>query len=108
MKGADSATVTALLRHLDEGAKFDRDIVILTDCDEEAGSYGSSWLAQNHWNKLNAGMVLTEGGWFLAERDQHTPMLITVTRQDKVYFNLDSPRRGSRRTHQNRTRTPQS
>lgn len=34
-------------------------------------------------------MVLTEGGWFLAQRDRKTPMLITVTRQDKVYFNLD-------------------
>ena len=35
-------------------------------------------------------MVLTEGGWFLAQSDPHDPMLITVTRQDKVYFgNLD-------------------
>jgi hypothetical protein len=33
-------------------------------------------------------MVLTEGGWFLAQRDRRTPMLITVTRQEKVYFNL--------------------
>jgi acetylornithine deacetylase/succinyl-diaminopimelate desuccinylase-like protein len=34
-------------------------------------------------------MVLTEGGWFLAQDDRRTPMLITATRQDKVYFNLD-------------------
>ncbi|MCQ0020124.1 M20/M25/M40 family metallo-hydrolase [Actinomadura madurae] len=89
MKGANSANIAAVLRHVNEGAKFDRDVIVLTDCDEEAGQYGSAWLAQNHWDKINAGMVLTEGGWFLAQKDRRTPMLITVTRQDKVYFNLD-------------------
>lgn len=89
MKGSNSATITALLRHVDEGAEFDRDIIVLTDCDEEAGSYGSGWLAKNHWDKIDAGSVLTEGGWFLSDSDQTKPMLITATRQDKVYFNLD-------------------
>ena len=89
MKGANSAMISALLRHLDEGAEFDRDIIVLTDCDEEAGDYGSTWLAENHWDKIDAGSVLTEGGWFLAQGDKTTPMLITATRQDNVYFNLD-------------------
>jgi hypothetical protein len=93
MKGMDAASVSALLRHIDEGGKFERDIIVLTDCDEESGSYGSSWLAEQHWDKLDAGMVLTEGGWFLAQKDKTTPMLITVTRQDKVYF---KPRRRDR------------
>ncbi len=89
MKGANSAMISALLRHLDEGATFDRDIIVLTDCDEEAGDYGSGWLAENHWDKIDAGSVLTEGGWFLAQGDKTTPMLITATRQDNVYFNID-------------------
>ncbi|MEW2352833.1 M20/M25/M40 family metallo-hydrolase [Spirillospora sp. NPDC029432] len=89
MKGANAAFVSALLRHLNEGGRFERDIIVLTDCDEEAGPHGSRWLAEHHWDKIDAGMVLTEGGWFLAQKDRRTPMLITVTRQDKVYFNLD-------------------
>ncbi|MGW3511662.1 M20/M25/M40 family metallo-hydrolase [Streptomyces sp. NPDC000994] len=89
MKGANSATISALLRHISEGSRFERDIIVLTDCDEEAGSFGSKWLAANHWDKVDAGMVLTEGGWLLAQKDKTTPMLITATRQDKVYFNLD-------------------
>ena len=89
MKGMNAATISALLRHVDEGGTFERDIIVLTDCDEEAGLYGSSWLAANHWDKLDAGMVLTEGGWFLAQDNGRTPMLITATRQDKVYFNVD-------------------
>lgn len=89
MKGANAASIAALLRHLSEGARFDRDIIVLTDCDEEAGSFGSRWLAANYWEKLDAGSVLTEGGWFLAQEDRTTPMLISATRQDKVYFNID-------------------
>jgi acetylornithine deacetylase/succinyl-diaminopimelate desuccinylase-like protein len=95
MKGANAASIAALLRHVSRGARFERDIIVLTDCDEEAGSYGSGWLAKQHWDKLDAGMVLTEGGWFLAQGDRTTPMLITVTRQDKVYFNLDLTARGT-------------
>ncbi len=95
MKGTDSASVAALLRHVDEGGRFERDIIVLTDCDEEAGEYGSGWLAENHPDKVDAGMVLTEGGWFLAQRDGTTPMLVTVTRQDKVYFNLDLTAEGT-------------
>lgn len=95
MKGANSATISALLRHLSEGARFERDIIVLTDCDEEAGSYGSKWLTEHHWDKVEAGMVLTEGGWFLAQKDDTTPMLITATRQDKVYFNLDLTAHGT-------------
>ncbi|WP_084696598.1 M20/M25/M40 family metallo-hydrolase [Phycicoccus jejuensis] len=89
MKGANAASIAGLLRHVQEGHRFERDIIVLTDCDEEAGSYGSGWLAEKHWDKLDAGMVLTEGGWFLAQSNGTTPMLVTVTRQDKVYFNLD-------------------
>ncbi|WP_435198188.1 M20/M25/M40 family metallo-hydrolase [Janibacter sp. GS2] len=95
MKGANSAMISALLQHIDEDATFDRDIIVLTDCDEEAGDYGSRWLAENHWDKIDAGSVLTEGGWFLAQSDATTPMLITATRQDNVYFNIDLTARGT-------------
>ena len=108
MKGANAAAISALLRHIGEGGAFDRDIIVLTDADEEAGDYGSRWLAKNHRDKLTAGTVLTQGGWFLSQRDQKTPMLITVTRQDKVYFNLDLTADGVGPTRPNRTPTRRS
>lgn len=95
MKGANAAFVTALLPYVSEGHQFDRDIVVLTDADEEAGQYGSGWLVQQRPELLDMSMVLTEGGWFLAQSDGTTPMLITVTRQDKVYFNLDIVAKGT-------------
>lgn len=85
MKGTNAAVLAALLRHVSEGARFDRDIVVVSDCDEEAGPYNGNWLAKEHWNKVDAGAVLTEGGWLLAQRDGRTPMLATMTCQDKVF-----------------------
>jgi acetylornithine deacetylase/succinyl-diaminopimelate desuccinylase-like protein len=84
MKGANAAFMSALLRHLSENATFDRDIIFLSDCDEEIGPYSTRWLAEGHWHKINAGAVLTEGGWLLTQRDGVTPMVATLTRQDKI------------------------
>ncbi len=83
MKGTNAAFMVALLRHLGEGARFDRDIIFVSDADEEAGPYGGRWLATNHWDKVNAGAVLTEGGWVLAGRDGVTPMMAAVTVEDR-------------------------
>jgi acetylornithine deacetylase/succinyl-diaminopimelate desuccinylase-like protein len=84
MKGANAACMSALLRHLSEGAAFDRDIIFLSDCDEEIGQYGTRWLAEGHWDKIDAGAVLTEGGWLLTHHDGTTPMMATLTHQDKI------------------------
>jgi acetylornithine deacetylase/succinyl-diaminopimelate desuccinylase-like protein len=84
MKGANAAFMSALLRHLSENAHFDRDIIFLSDCDEEIGPYGTRWLAEDHWHKINAGAVLTEGGWLLTQHDGTTPIIATLTRQDKI------------------------
>ncbi len=62
MKGTNAAFMAALLRHLDEGARFDRDIIFLSDCDEEAGPHSTRWLAERHYDKIDAGAVITEGG----------------------------------------------
>lgn len=88
MKGADAAVVTALLRHVGEGARFDRDVIFLSDCDEEAGPNGTRWLAEHHWPKIDAGAVITEGGWILTSADGR-PMLATITVQDKSATGLD-------------------
>lgn len=84
MKGANAAFMSALLRHRSEGTVFDRDIIFLSDCDEEAGPHGARWLAERHWEKIDAGAVLTEGGWLLTQSDGTTPMMATLTRQDKI------------------------
>jgi acetylornithine deacetylase/succinyl-diaminopimelate desuccinylase-like protein len=104
MKGTNAAVLAALLRHVSEGARFDRDIVVVSDCDEEGGPYNGTWLAGHHWDKVDAGAVLTEGGWLLAQGDGHSPMLATLTCQDKVFALLTLTAMGTT-THSSR---PQS
>jgi acetylornithine deacetylase/succinyl-diaminopimelate desuccinylase-like protein len=50
MKGTNAAVMAALLRHLAEGARFDRDIIVVSDCDEESAPYNGTWLAAQHWD----------------------------------------------------------
>ena len=45
-----------------------RDLVLLAEADEEGGAYGTSWLAENHWDKIDASESLNEGGWIFAGR----------------------------------------
>ncbi|MFB8035524.1 M20/M25/M40 family metallo-hydrolase [Streptomyces sp. NPDC056004] len=83
MKGVNAAFVAALLRHVREGAAFDRDIVLWSDCDEEQGPYGVRWFLTEHPGKVAAGAVITEGGWVLNQRDGTTPMIASLTCNDK-------------------------
>ena len=85
MKGAGAAFMNALLRHVTEGTVFDRDIIYLADCDEEGGWYGTPWLADNHWEKVAAGAVVTEGGWTIAQPDGRNPMLSSMSCLDRAF-----------------------
>lgn len=101
MKGTNAAFMTALLRHLREGTQFDRDIIFLSDCDEEVGPHGTRWLAEQHYDKIDAGAVITEGGWALAPPGSVEPVVVTLTRQDKIYAALEFVARGTT-THSSR------
>ena len=101
MKGTNAAFMAALLRHLSEGARFDRDIIFLADCDEEAGPNSTRWLAERHYDKIDAGAVVTEGGWALAPPGSVEPVVITLTRQDKISAALELVARGTT-THSSR------
>ncbi|MGW1690579.1 M20/M25/M40 family metallo-hydrolase [Streptomyces sp. NPDC002399] len=83
MKGVNAAFVAALLRHVREGAAFDRDIVLWSDCDEEQGPYGVRWFLTDHPGRIEASAVVTEGGWVLNQRDGRTPMIASLTCNDK-------------------------
>lgn len=85
MKGANAAFMSSLLRLVREGARFDRDIVYIADCDEEGGPYNWRWLTRQHPELLRASAVLTEGGWILAHEDGRSPMLVSMSCLDRVF-----------------------
>ena len=62
-KGGLAAFTVAVMRLARAGAALKRDVILLAEADEEGGDYGTAWLAENHWDKIDAGVSLNEGGW---------------------------------------------
>lgn len=42
-----------------------RDVIFLSEADEEGGAYNTSWLAARAWDKINCEFSLNEGGWII-------------------------------------------
>jgi acetylornithine deacetylase/succinyl-diaminopimelate desuccinylase-like protein len=57
---AELAVVVELKRH---GVALGRDVILLSEADEEAGSTGIQWLIANAWDKISAEFALNEGGF---------------------------------------------
>jgi acetylornithine deacetylase/succinyl-diaminopimelate desuccinylase-like protein len=51
--------------------KLDRDVILLCESDEEAGSTGIQWLIANAWPKIEAEFALNEGGFVYETEDHH-------------------------------------
>ena len=51
--------------------KLNRDIILLSEADEEAGSTGIQWLTTSAWSKIDSEFALNEGGFILAVDGGH-------------------------------------
>ena len=49
--------------------KLNRDLILVSEADEEAGMTGIQWLIQNSWSKIDAEFALNEGGSLTETRD---------------------------------------
>ncbi|MBZ5584973.1 MAG: M20/M25/M40 family metallo-hydrolase [Acidobacteriia bacterium] len=57
---AELAVIVELKR---SGRRLRRDIILAAEADEEEGSGGIRWLAQNAWEKIDAEFAINEGGF---------------------------------------------
>lgn len=46
-----------------KGIKLQRDVILLGESDEEAGSIGIQWMIRNAWDKIDAEFAINEGGY---------------------------------------------
>ena len=44
-----------------------RDVILLSEADEEGGRYNTSWLAESHWHLMDCEFALNEGGWIMMD-----------------------------------------
>jgi acetylornithine deacetylase/succinyl-diaminopimelate desuccinylase-like protein len=99
-KGGLAAFTVAVMRLARSGAPLKRDVILLAEADEEGGSYGTRWLADNHWDKIDAGVSLNEGGWIFKD-GRGRPRLLGITTIDKNSLSVTVSTRGTS-THSSR------
>jgi acetylornithine deacetylase/succinyl-diaminopimelate desuccinylase-like protein len=60
-----AAEMAVLVELKNSGVALNRDVILLAEADEEAGSTGMRWLIENAWAKIDAEFALNESGTIL-------------------------------------------
>ena len=61
--------------------KLKRDLILVVEADEEGGLYGTSFLAEKAWDKIDCEFALNEGGWII--RDDNKVQYVSISTADK-------------------------
>jgi len=64
VKSLLAAELAVLVELKTRGTKLDRDIILLSESDEEAGSSGMTWMVKNAFDKIDAEFGLNEFGYW--------------------------------------------
>ena len=99
-KGGLAAFTVAAMRIAREATPRTRDLILLSEADEEGGAYGTTWLAENHWDKIDAGASINEGGWIF-QGGSGGAKLMGITTIDKNSLSVTFRTRGTS-THSSR------
>ena len=103
-KGSIAVFAAATMRLARAHVPLTRDIVLVFEADEEGGDYGIEWLAENHWDKLDAAYSINEGG-IISTDATGRPSLAAVTTRDKISLSVKLSTRGVS-THSSRPQPP--
>lgn len=65
-KSVLAAELAVLVELKRRAVQLDRDVILMSEADEEAGGNGIVWLIRNAWDKIDAEFAINEGGWAMA------------------------------------------
>ena len=68
-KGGIAVFAQAVLMLAKNKVPLARDVIFLSEADEEGGTYNTTWLAEHHWDKIDCEFALNEGGWIMKGSD---------------------------------------
>jgi acetylornithine deacetylase/succinyl-diaminopimelate desuccinylase-like protein len=102
-KGGIAVFAAAAMRLARAHVALKRDIVLVFEASEEGGDYGIEWLAENHWDKLDAAYSLNEGGIIATQGGK--PRIAAATTRDKISFSVVLQTRGVS-SHSSRPQPP--
>lgn len=66
-KGGLAVFARAAMMLAENRVPLARDVIFLSEADEEGAPYNTSWLARTHWDRMNAEFALNEGGWIIKD-----------------------------------------
>src|ERR1700737_1200172 len=68
-KGGLAVFLEAVIMLAKNKVPLARDVIFLSEADEEGGKYNTTWLAEQHWDKIDCEFALNEGGWIMKNGD---------------------------------------
>jgi acetylornithine deacetylase/succinyl-diaminopimelate desuccinylase-like protein len=71
-----------------------RDIIFVAEADEEGGAYGTRFLAEQAWSKIECEFALNEGGWIIQD-DSGKVQYVSISTADKSSVSLVLTARGT-------------
>ncbi|HEX4021521.1 MAG TPA: M20/M25/M40 family metallo-hydrolase [Acidobacteriaceae bacterium] len=82
-KGSLAVFTEALMRLAKNKVPLDRDIILLSEADEESGPYNTEWLAEHYFPKIDCAAALNEGGWIIQNPDGKV-RYVSISTADKI------------------------
>jgi acetylornithine deacetylase/succinyl-diaminopimelate desuccinylase-like protein len=77
-KGGLAVFAQAVMRLAKNNVPLGRDVIFLSESDEEGGVYDTTWLAKDHFDKIECEFALNEGGWII--KNLTDPSVTSVSR----------------------------
>lgn len=93
-KGGVAVFTRAAMMLAENKVPLDRDVILLVEADEEGGKYNTTWLAQDHWDKLDCEFSLNEGGWII-KNEAGKVDYVSISTADKSSVSLLITARGT-------------
>ncbi|MFZ0590815.1 MAG: M20/M25/M40 family metallo-hydrolase, partial [Bryobacteraceae bacterium] len=86
-KGGEAVFAEAVMRLARNKVPLKRDVIFLSEADEEGGKYNTEWLAGENWSKMDCEYALNEGGWIMKNPDG-TVRYVSISTADKSSVTL--------------------
>src|ERR1700694_443945 len=86
-KGGLAVFAEAVMRLVKNHVPLHRDVILLSEADEEGARYNTSWLAESHWNLMDCEFALNEGGWIMKDAKGGV-QYVSISTDDKVSIPL--------------------
>jgi acetylornithine deacetylase/succinyl-diaminopimelate desuccinylase-like protein len=93
-KGGVAVFARAVMMLAENHVPLARDVIFLSEADEEGARYNTSWLAQTHWAKMDCEFALNEGGWIIKD-EAGKVKYVSISTADKGGMNIVLTARGT-------------